>query len=345
MQGKPQFLEWQHRRKDQALFDAEISLSKVELDGQDIVLAVVRDVTERKALEAQLHQAQRLESLGQLTGGIAHDFNNVLGGIIGFTELSLRKIGDSTTVETYLRRVKDLAERAARITKQLVAFSRRQVLQPRDLNLNDLVGEFLQFLPGLIGENITVQFHPDTRLKTVHADPSQLEQVLINLAVNASDAMPEGGKLVFGTKNMTVDKSGDGANHDLPDGNYAMLTVADTGSGIKKDFMDRIFEPFFTTKGVGKGTGLGLSVVHGIIEQHRGAVNVRSEPGIWTTFEIYLPATDVEPEISGKHQEAIVQVRIPTEKILIVEDNLALCELLTAALEDGRVYGRSCRRR
>ncbi len=335
LQGKPQFLDWQYFRKDRTLFDAEVSLNKVELNGQDVALAVVRDVTERKALEEQLHQAQRLESLGQLTSGIAHDFNNVLGGIIGFSELALRKINDKATIEAYLARVKTLAERGARITKQLVAFSRKQVLRPRDLDLNQVVEEFLQFLPGLIRENIAIQFDPDLTVKKVYADPSQLEQVLVNLALNASDAMPAGGKLTFATANMVVDGGAKEPGVEVPDGEYALLRVTDTGTGISKEVKDRIFEPFFSTKGVGKGTGLGLSVVHGIVEQHSGAVIVRSEPGRGTTFEVYLPAAVSKVEASTVGSVAPAVGRGGTERILIVEDNPALCEMLSAALEDG----------
>ncbi len=334
LSGKPQFLEWQHRKIDGAIFEAEISLSKVGLDGGDVVLAVIRDVTQRKLLEAQLHQAQRLESLGQLTSGIAHDFNNVLGGIIGFSELSLRKLDSKVTVEAYLNRVKDLAVRAAKITKQLVAFSRKQVLQPKDINLNDLVGEFVQFLPGMIRDDIRVKFEPDLELGTVHADRSQLEQVLVNLAVNASDAMPNGGELLFKTRNAVVDGSNGRSAVDVAAGNYAVLAVTDTGIGMEKEILGRVFEPFFTTKGVGKGTGLGLSVVHGIVEQHRGTVCVTSEPDKGTTFEIYLPSISAGTETIEGPSEVFVPAKSSSERILIVEDNAALRELLTTALED-----------
>lgn len=332
--GRPQILEWEHRKMDGTVFEAEISMSKVGLDGGSVVLTVIRDVTQRKLLEGQLHQAQRLESLGQLTSGIAHDFNNVLGGIIGFSELSLRKLDSRETVEAYLSRIKELAVRASKITKQLAAFSRKQVLQPKDINLNELVGEFLQILPGMIGDSIRVRFEPDPELGTVHADHSQLEQVLVNLAVNASDAMPNGGVLLFKTRNDSVDGSDGHRAVDIPPGNYVVLVVTDTGVGMKKDVLARVFEPFFTTKGVGKGTGLGLSVVHGIVEQHRGAVSVRSEPDKGTTFEIYLPSISVATKAMEKHPDEFAQAKSSSGKILIVEDNVALRELLTAALSD-----------
>jgi len=334
LSGESQFFEWQYRRVDGTLFDAEVSLGKIVLDDEEVGLAEIRDVTERKALEAQLRQAQKLESLGQLTSGIAHDFNNVLGGIIGFSELGLRKINDVNLVGKYLERINTLATRAAGITKQLLAFSRKQFLQPKNMNLNDLIVEFLQFLPRVIKESIQVRFIPDARIKNVYADDSQIEQVLINLAVNASDAMPNGGELVFRTKNVIVSDPVGPEVSELDGKRYVVLTVEDTGTGIDEEALEHIFEPFFTTKGVGKGTGLGLAVVHGIVKQHQGFVNVRSERGRGTTFEVYLPASDRESSVPACKPNEVISAKDPSEKVMIVEDDKELRELMNAVLSE-----------
>ncbi len=295
---------------------------------------ILRDITAEKKLEEQLIQSQKLESLGQLTSGIAHDFNNVLGGIIGFSELALGKIEESHPVHNYLMRIYGLADRAAKITKQLLAFARRQILQPKNLDVNELITDFMDLLPRVLGEHVQISFVPDAELKTVRADPSQIEQVLINLAVNAGDAMPNGGKLIIETRNTHLDEFYCRVHTNVQPGEYVMIAVSDTGTGIDESVKQRIFEPFFTTKEVGKGTGLGLSVVHGIIRQHGGSINVYSEAGKGTTFKMYFPAVGHLAESLGHRPTTGANLNRGDETVLVVEDNEELREFIKTLLEE-----------
>jgi PAS domain S-box-containing protein len=297
---------------------------------------ILRDVTEKKKLEEQLLQSQKLESLGQLTSGIAHDFNNVLGGIIGFTELALGKIEENHPVNSYLMRIYGLADRAAKITKQLLAFARRQILMPRELNLNELIADILELLRRLLGEQIQITFVPGAELKTVLADASQVEQVLLNLAVNAGDAMQHGGILMIETGNSYLDEFYCRTHTNVKPGEYVVVTVTDTGTGIEPATLDHIFEPFFTTKEVGKGTGLGLAVVHGIIRQHGGTINVYSETGKGTTFRVYFPAVKGPAGKSSDHSDLSRQISRGSETVLVVEDNEEMREFMqTLLVESG----------
>ncbi len=295
---------------------------------------ILKDVTDKKKLEEQLLQSQKLESLGQLTSGIAHDFNNVLGGIIGFTELALGKIENSHPVHNYLMRIYGLADRAAKITKQLLAFARRQILMPKVLDLNQLVSDILELLKRLLGEQIQIEFTPGGGLSTILADPSQIEQVILNLAVNAGDAMQSGGLLAINTNNVTLDEFYCRTHVDVKPGEYVQLSMSDTGMGIAPEAIERIFEPFYTTKEIGKGTGLGLSVVHGIIRQHGGAINAYSEVGRGTTFKVYFPAVNQTAEkIPDKHHD-MKSLRKGSETILVVEDNEELREFMRMLLTE-----------
>ncbi len=295
---------------------------------------ILRDVTEKKKLEEQLLQSQKLESLGQLTSGIAHDFNNVLGGIIGFTELALAKIGDDHPVNNYLLRIYGLADRAAKITKQLLAFARRQILMPKSLDVNGLLSELLELLERVLGEQIELRFVPNPDLSTILADPSQVEQVILNLAVNAGDAMPHGGTLTIETNNVVLDEFYCKSHPNVKPGEYVQIAVSDTGAGIDASVLERIFEPFFTTKEIGKGTGLGLSVVHGIIRQHGGTINVYSEVGRGSTFKVYFPAVNkpVDKEIS--QGGSLKDLSKGEETILVVEDNDELREFMDTLLSE-----------
>jgi PAS domain S-box-containing protein len=295
-------------------------------------LAVVRDVTAAKTLEEQLRQAQKLEAVGQLAGGVAHDFNNMMSAVVGFSELVLARLEEGHPQRRHVEEIRRAGERASEMTHQLLAFSRKQMLQPRVLDLNAVVAEGDKLLRRLIGEDIELVSVLDPELGLIEADPGQLEQVLVNMAVNARDAIPEGGKLTIETANVELD--GDYALRylDVEPGPYVLLAVSDTGVGMDPETKARIFEPFFTTKEEGKGTGLGLATVHGIVKQSGGDIGVYSEPGRGTTFKIYLPRVPApveQPELGAARE------RPPrgSETILLVEDEELVRNLEREALE------------
>ena len=287
--------------------------------GEDEVLILARDITERKRLSAELLQAQKMEAVGNLAGGIAHDFNNMLTAIASYTDLAAARLGMRTPVRDYLDEVRKAADRAASLTRQLLVFSRRQIVNPKVIDLNDIILDMDKMLRRLIREDIELVTLPAENLRLVQADPGHLEQVLMNLAVNASDAMPEGGKLVIETLNVDVDDDLASRHADLSSGDYVGLTVRDTGEGMTKEVRSRVFEPFFTTKETGKGTGLGLSTVYGIVTQNGGAITVESEQGVGTTFRVLLPAVSDGKEDLPLRDDAGF---LPTgsETILLVED-------------------------
>lgn len=294
------------------------------------------DHTEQKRLSEQLQQAQRLESIGLLVSGIAHDFNNMLGGILGYTSRGLTKITRSHPLHDDLTRIQDIGTRAAKMTQQLLAFSRRQVLAPSTVDLNEIVENLLEFLNKILGEHIETVFEPDAELKSVRVDYAQIEQVLMNLCINARDAMPDGGKLWIETKNVEADEVFRQRYPQASSPEYVLLLVRDTGTGMDEQVRSQIFEPFFTTKELGKGTGLGLSMVHGIVGQHNGFIDVESSLGEGSTFMIYLPvvheaATKSAPLTLEKPAHA---VEGGVETILVVEDDPDLRFLMEEALGD-----------
>ncbi len=290
-----------------------------------------RDETERRHLEEQLRNAQQLEAIGRLAGGVAHDFNNILSIIMGHDELLLAAAGEDERTRNGLEQIRRAAERAASLTQQLLAFSRKQVLQPRVLDLNEAVADIQKMLARVIGEDIELvaRLHPS--LLPVKADPGQVEQVLMNLAVNARDAMPQGGKLIMETSNVEIGAER-GRDLDLAPGKYVMLTVTDTGHGMDAGMLSHIFEPFFTTKPLGKGTGLGLATVYGIVKQSGGSIQVRSEAGRGTEFCIYLPAGEDLPR-KQQDRRGDETAAGGTETILVVEDEPDLRELAQIFLE------------
>jgi two-component system, cell cycle sensor histidine kinase and response regulator CckA len=279
--------EWQFRRKDGSLFEADV-LATMMADGR--ILAVLRDASERRRLEEQLRQSQKMEAVGRLAGGVAHDFNNSLGVIQGYTELLMRQAGEGQRGK--LEQILKATERATGLTRQLLAFSRKQIVDPRVLDLGALLSDIEPMMGRLIGEDIDLAIVAGADLGQVKADPGQLEQVVINLCVNARDAMPDGGILRIETANAEVHAGDVVGNAPLAPGRYVMLSVRDTGRGIEKEILSKIFEPFFTTKEEGKGTGLGLAMVYGVVKQAGGHVSVDSELGRGTTFQIYLPRID-----------------------------------------------------
>jgi two-component system, cell cycle sensor histidine kinase and response regulator CckA len=243
------------------------------------------------------------EAIGQLASGIAHDFNNLLTAIIGYTDLSLRHVDLESSVRKNLEETRKAAERASSLVRQLLAFSRKQVLQPKVVDLNGVVNDMHKMLTRLIGENIHLATRLEAELGKVTADPCQVERIIVNLLVNARDAMPEGGKVTIETANMTVDEQTGLRHVSVRPGEYVMLSVSDTGSGMDQETQARIFEPFFTTKETGKGTGLGLSTVYGIVKQSGGNIRVDSEPGMGTVFQVYLPRIDDSARITKKQKE------------------------------------------
>jgi len=294
-------------------------------DGELIgLIGVSLDITDRRKLEEQLRQTQKMEAIGTLSGGIAHDFNNLLTVIKGYTGLVLNATADSGT-RAMVARIDQAADRAAALTSQLLAYSRRQVLQPRVFNLNSLVLNLDKLLQRLIGEDITLKSVIEPILGSIKADPGQIEQVIMNLVVNARDAMPKGGDLTLETANANLDEDYARTHEGVRPGSYVMLAVSDTGLGMDAATRSHIFEPFFTTKGVGRGTGLGLSMAYGIVKQSGGSIEVYSEPGHGTTFKIYLPRVEAPIEsLPGKSSD---QLSRGTETILLVEDDHQVREL------------------
>ncbi len=300
------------------------------------VQAMVEDQTERKRLQRELMQSQKLEAVGRLAGGIAHDFNNIMTGILGYTQFLLSVLAEDDQCRSDLLEIEKLARRAASLTQQLLAFSRQQILRPRPINLNNLVKETEKLLRRLIGEHIELRTVLKEDLPPVEADPTQIQQVIMNLAVNARDAMPTGGTLTIETRTVEIDSGFEGENLRLQPGTYVMLAVSDTGIGMDEETKARAFEPFFTTKGVGEGTGLGLATVKGIVEQSGGRVWLYSEPGKGTTVKILLPAASEaraaetrEPEAARGEEEIG-----GTETILFVEDEGAIRDMVERALRD-----------
>jgi PAS domain S-box-containing protein len=291
------------------------------------------DVTERRALEQQLRQSQKMEAVGRLAGGIAHDFNNLLMVISGYSEFLLERIGEQPQLRGPAQEIASAAERASSLTRQLLAFSRKQMLAPRIVNLNDIAGENFKMLTRMIGEDIDLVMVPAQNLWPVRADAGQIEQVIMNLAVNARDAMPSGGKLTIETSNVTLDEEYARFHAPLQPGDYVMTAISDTGAGMDLETQSHIFEPFFTTKGT-KGTGLGLSTVYGIVKQSGGYIWVYSEMGRGTTFKIYLPRVasgEAAPQLAAPVEAQ--RVEPGTETILLVEDEANLRYLARQFLE------------
>jgi two-component system, cell cycle sensor histidine kinase and response regulator CckA len=311
----------------------EVNTRLVFQDGVPVaVQGIARDVTERKHLEEQLRQAQKMEAIGRLAGGIAHDFNNLLTAINGYSELSIRQLQVGDPLRSNIEEIKKAGDRAAALTRQLLAFSRKQVLQPKVLDLNAVVFEIEQMLKRLMGEDIELQTVLQSDLGSIKGDPGQIEQVIMNLVVNARDAMPKGGKLIIETKNVLLDEAYMNQHLAVSPGSYVMLAVSDSGMGMERKTQSRIFEPFFTTKEAGKGTGLGLSTVYGIVKQSGGNIWVYSEVGQGSTFKIYLPRVDEEAQEYKPSQKGLGTLS-GTETILLAEDEEIVRNLMREVLK------------
>jgi two-component system, cell cycle sensor histidine kinase and response regulator CckA len=316
---RPGTAVWQHRTKAGQILDVDVGVHQIEYGGRLVQLGVLIDITGRLRLEEQLRQAQKMEAVGMLAGGVAHDFNNLLTIIGGYSQLIMDGLSPHDPNRHNLEQVIKASERAAALTQQLLAFSRRQVLLPKVLDLNKLVTSLSTMLRRLIGEDVDLRLALDQELGRVNADPGQLEQVLMNLAVNARDAMPKGGTLTVETANVYLDESYAMRRITVKPGPYILLAVSDNGTGMDESTQARLFEPFFTTKATGKGTGLGLSTVFGIVKQSGGSLQVYSEPGRGTSVKVYLPRIDQAATIEP--QDAPKAVRRASEVVLLVEDD------------------------
>jgi two-component system, cell cycle sensor histidine kinase and response regulator CckA len=323
---------WKHRKKDGKIIYVKITEGQLDFIDYRAGLVCVEDVTERQILEQQFLQAQKMEAVGRLAGGVAHDFNNLLMVMSSSAHLLQDRKDNPEVVNKYADQIRHAADKAAALTRQLLAFSRQQVLQPTILDINSIISDLLKMLPRLLGEDIDIVLGLDPKLGRVSADRGQIEQVIVNLAVNARDAMPSGGKLSIETANVELDgEYTDRHQVRAKPGSYVMLAMSDTGTGMSHEIQARIFEPFFTTKELGKGTGLGLATVYGIIKQSDGLIWVYSEPGRGSSFKIYIPRAG-----GNVHSDRVDRDQAPvygTETILLVEDEQALRQVTVDYLE------------
>jgi PAS domain S-box-containing protein len=321
-----------HKSKDGRVFAVDVVSHRLDYAGRSVRLVVAQDVGERQLLEEQLRRAQKMEAIGRLAGGVAHDFNNLLMVIKGHTELLLDTLPLGDHVTRKIEQIDRSADRAAALTRQLLAFSRMQVLQPRVINLNTVVEEMGKLIPRLIGEDIELVVRSSPDLGTIRADASQMEQIIMNLAVNSRDAMPAGGRLMIETSNTDLDSPYAASHPVVQPGRYVLLAVTDTGTGMDAETQTHIFEPFFTTKEKGKGTGLGLATVYGVVKQSGGYIWVYSELGKGTSFKIYLPRVDEPAEQTGA-SPSVTQAPRGTETVLLTEDEQDVREVAREFLE------------
>jgi two-component system cell cycle sensor histidine kinase/response regulator CckA len=331
--------EGAHLTRDGRRYPVEISAHLFDLDGKPTILSTARDITERKriedalrASEAHLCLCQKAEAVGQLAVGIAHDFNNLLTAVLGYSDLVLAQLPVDDPLRSEVEEIRRAGESATSLTRQLLAFSRRQILQPARIDLNVVVGNAEKMLRRLLGEQIDLQVAPGSDLEFINADPGQIEQVVVNLALNARDAMPQGGKLTVETDSVELDASCAQHHVTVVPGRYVMLAVSDTGAGMTPEVQARIFEPFFTTKELGHGTGMGLSTVYGIVKQSGGYIWVYSQLGKGTTFRVYLPRAEREIDAPIAPHADVSVVPTGTETVLLVEDDAGVRELARLVL-------------
>jgi len=314
------------RHRDGTEFPVEVSLSYVETDDGMFAIAFVSDISQRKRLEEQLLHAQKMEAVGRLAGGVAHDFNNMLTVIGGYNRMILDELSALDPLRGYAEEILKAADRAGAITNQLLAFSRRQIVKPQVLQINMMIAQTDKMLRRLIGEDIHLQLALDHQVGNIRADPGHVEQAIVNLVVNARDAMPQGGRLTIETSNVHLDENYVRTHLGVVPGEFVMVAVSDTGIGMDAETRRHIFEPFFTTKEKGKGTGLGLATVYGIVKQAGGDIWVYSEPGRGSTFKLYFPRV-ADPISDGAPGQAEAGVSNGNETILLVEDEQAVREL------------------
>ncbi|SHJ12600.1 PAS domain S-box-containing protein [Desulfatibacillum alkenivorans DSM 16219] len=331
--GDPKRMAWEDLEITTKTNQKRIVFAKnIPIFDQNLMISTVQDVTDKRKLEAQVQQAQKMESIGRLAGGVAHDFNNMLSIISGYSEMALEDLDQNAPIAANLQEIRKAAKRSADLTRQLLAFARRQTISPKMLDLNETIESMLKMLSRLIGEDIDLAWRPKVRLWKVMIDPSQVDQILANLCVNAKDAIERHGKITIETNNMIFEEEYCRDHEGFKSGEYVMIAVSDNGCGIKKENMDKLFEPFFTTKKIGQGTGLGLATVYGIVKQNNGFLNIYSEPGEGTCFKLYFPRYI---EASMQHRERAEKAPIAggAETVLVVEDEEAFLRVTQMMLE------------
>ena len=318
--------DFHHKTADGSVRDVEVFSSGIQIKGKTVLYSIIHDISEKRLLEEHLRQAERMDSVGRLAGGIAHDFNNMLNVIQGYTEMALQHNPENNKLQEYLQEILKATRRSTSITRQLLAFARRQTHHPVEINLNDTISGALEMLKRLIGEDIELTWLPGPETHTVMMDPVQIDQILANLCINARDAIQGVGKITIKTDNMIIDESFCSQNPGMTEGSYAVLSVRDSGCGMSEETRSHLFEPFFTTKDLGKGTGLGLATIYGIVKQNAGHILVSSEPGCGTTFTLFFPISQgaAEPMIRTSQMKTRPG---QGETILLVEDETALLEL------------------
>lgn len=332
LKGDPQRFYWQCRRLDGAGVDTELSLSRMDVGTKTYILCVARDITEKRALEANLMQAQKMEAIGTLAGGIAHDFNNILSAIMGYTQLLQMKVPEDSDLRKNLDQIFSSSRRAADLVKQILSISRQQAQEQKPIQFRHIAKEVIKMLRATLPTTIVIRDHIASDLGIIHADPTQMHQVLMNLCTNAAHAMQkEGGIIKISLENIRIEKELADFHAQLEPGHYMMLTVTDTGEGMSPEILTHIFDPYFTTKETGQGTGLGLSVVHGIISRHGGAITVDSKIGRGTTFTVYIPLSDSPAPTEHMHKESPLPTG--TERILFVDDEPLLVDAGRQVLE------------
>ena len=332
---------WRHRKKDGTIIDVEVVSLGITFSQRDARLVIAKDISEKmqaeeegERMQAQLLQAQKMEAVGILAGGIAHDFNNLLTTIQGYTDLALMKIKETNPLYRNLKQIQHSSLRASDLTRQLLLFSRRQPMELVPININETIYHITKMINRLIGEDITIITDLEPDIWIVRADAGNIEQVIMNLAVNARDAMPKGGKLAIKTENTYIDEDYTRLYKYTRTGKFVCLSVSDTGIGMKKDIAKHIFEPFFSTKMPGKGSGLGLSVVYGIVKQHEGWINVHSKPGQGTLFQVFLPAISEELEEETKEEISLEGLQGNGQRILLIEDDEEVREFAASILSE-----------